>query len=172
MRIIIGSTNKAKVSAVKRIFPDAEIEEMKVNSGVNPQPVSDEETRQGAINRAKNSKDQIKGSYGIGLEGGVMYVKNQLYLCNWGALVTPENVCFTASGARILLPQKISTQLAQGMELGEVMREWTKKEDIRQNLGAVGVFTNKIISREAMFAHVVQLLRGQAEYNHSFSDND
>lgn len=172
MHIIIGSTNKAKVNAAQRIFPNAQITGIKADSAVDAQPKSDEETRQGAMNRAINSKKQHKGSYGIGLEGGVMYVEKQLYLCNWGALVTPNNSCFTASGARICLPREISAQLEQGRELGDIMREWTMKKDIRQNLGAIGIFTNELISREAMFAHVVELLKGQAEYSHALSDHE
>jgi inosine/xanthosine triphosphatase len=135
-----------------------------VSSGVANQPFSDEETRLGAINRATHCAQSKAGVIGIGLEGGVMYIDSQLFLCNWGALVTEENQVYTASGARILLPLEIESQLKMGHELGDVMDLYTKKKEIRSNEGAIGIFTNNQISRQVMFVHIVQLLRGQWEY--------
>ncbi len=164
MKIIIGSSNKAKVKAVKNVFSNASVYSADVTSGVSPQPKTDNETREGAINRARSSKDSEPDSYGLGLEGGVMQMKEQLYLCNWGVLITPNNKCYTASGARIPLPSDIATQIVNGQELGEIMQEWTKINDIRHHQGAIGIFTNGMISREAMFTHVVTLLKGQIEF--------
>ncbi|SHN04476.1 DUF84 family protein [Gracilibacillus kekensis] len=163
MIIMVGSFNKAKVNAVKNVFLDATITSVEVESGVSTQPRTDKETREGAINRAMASKDVKEDSYGIGLEGGVMQIGDQLFLCNWGALVTPSNACFTASGARIPLPNEFAKPLLNGEELGDVMQEWTTIKDIRHHQGAIGIFTNATISREEMFTHVVLLLKGQME---------
>src|SRR5690625_4033383 len=117
MNVTIGSKNPAKINAVQAVFPEKEIVGIKVSSNVSAQPFSDEETRKGAINRAIRSTEQNPSSMGVGLEGGVMFIDDQLFLCNWGALVTPEKARFTASGARILLPGEIADQLQQGAEL-------------------------------------------------------
>ena len=54
MKIAIGTKNPTKVNAVKKVFGDTfTYVEVAVQSGVSPQPFSDEETIQGAVNRAR-----------------------------------------------------------------------------------------------------------------------
>ncbi|MUK86800.1 DUF84 family protein [Ornithinibacillus sp. L9] len=164
MKIIVGSKNPTKVQAVKDVFPNNEVKSLSVPSDVSSQPFSDEETRIGAINRATQCAQSAPGSVGIGLEGGVMYVENQLFLCNWGALVTSTNEIYTASGARILLPKEINDELTSGVELGDIMDRYAKRNGVRHKEGAIGIFTNDLVSRQEMFKHVVLLLRGQREH--------
>lgn len=164
MNIIIGSKNPTKIKAVETIFPSYTVMSFDVPSNVSPQPFSDEETRQGAINRAMQCMESAPGSMGIGLEGGVMYVDKQLFLCNWGALVTEDGNTYTASGARIVLPEGFDEPLRNGEELGDVMDCYVKKQGVRKKEGAIGVFTNELISRQEMFEHVVKLLHGQMEF--------
>ncbi len=164
MRIIIGSKNKAKIKAVEKVFPNASITSKGASSGVSAQPFSDEETKQGAIHRALHCIQGETNTFGIGLEGGVMFIGNKLYLCNWGALALPDQL-YTASGARILLPQEITKELLKGRELGELMDAFAHRKQVRQKEGAIGIFTAERISRIDMFSHVIELLRGQWEYN-------
>lgn len=168
MKIIIGSNNRAKIKAVKEVFPDDPVTHQHVPSHVSKQPFSDEETREGAINRALQcveSEHEIDNFLGIGLEGGVMYMNDKLFLCNWGALVTKNKKIYTASGARIVLPAMIAQKLQAGIELGEVMAAYTKQQEVRHREGAIGIFTNELVTRKEMFAHVVKLLRGQWEFD-------
>ncbi|SEU07865.1 inosine/xanthosine triphosphatase [Salinibacillus kushneri] len=164
MKIIVGSQNPAKLNAVKAVFPKATIEGIEVDTRVSSQPFSDEETLEGAINRAKESVKAEKGAMGIGLEGGVMEFEDGIYLCNWGSLVDTYGNVFTAGGARIPLPEEIKQGLEKGKELGDLMDEYTQKQGIRKKEGAIGIFTNQQVSRGAMFTHVVRLLRGQYEF--------
>ncbi|KMY55089.1 NTPase [Bacillus sp. FJAT-27231] len=165
MRIAIGSLNRAKKLALEKAVEaaglQAEIESISVPSNVSEQPFSDEETRQGAVNRAKNALTEANADIGIGLEGGVMETDAGLFLCNWGALAVEEQVIITAGGARILLPPTIAEQLRSGEELGPVMERFTAREEIRQHEGAIGVFTNGLVTRDEMFLHVAKLLLGQ-----------
>ncbi|WP_010096184.1 DUF84 family protein [Ornithinibacillus scapharcae] len=167
MKIIVGSKNPTKVKAVQEFFPYDQVEGIEVDSHVSAQPFSDEETKQGAVNRAKFCFEKEEGVVGIGLEGGVMYVNDQLYLCNWGALISPEGELYTASGARVLLPREIEKELNNGMELGLVMDSYAKRTGVSKKEGAIGVFTNDLLTRKEMFAQVVQLLKGQWDYWHS-----
>lgn len=164
MKILIGSKNPTKVKAVENVFPEAQVTALDVASDVALQPLSDEETKDGAVNRAKKCLEYNHEVIGLGLEAGVMYVANQLYLCNWGALATADGHTFTASGARIPLPKEIEVQLTAGLELGEVMDHYAEKTGIRVKEGAIGVFTNHLVLRDELFEHVVKLLRGQWEY--------
>lgn len=66
-KIIIASQNPAKVNAVRSafstVFPDQEWEFIGVSvpSEVADQPMSDEETKQGALNRVRNAKQRHPG---------------------------------------------------------------------------------------------------------------
>jgi len=162
MKIAIGSKNPAKLGAVQVIFPEAEIIGLSVSSYVSPQPFSDKETRLGAMNRAKACL-QPGIDLGIGLEGGVMKLDGVLYLCNWCALAMPNGEILTASGARIPLPEEVEHMLNAGEELGNIMDHYAKKQNVRENEGAIGIFTNNLVTRKEMFAHVMLLLRGQWE---------
>ncbi|TCT19915.1 inosine/xanthosine triphosphatase [Melghiribacillus thermohalophilus] len=164
MKVLVGSNNPAKVNAVQKVFPNEQVEGVKVSSNVSLQPFSDEETLEGAINRARQCAQMDKDVIGIGLEGGVMELEGRLYVCNWGALADEKGNLYTAGGARIALPDEIAKELKRGKELGDIMDEYTKKQNVKHHEGAIGIFTNHLVDRETMFMHVVQLLRGQMEF--------
>jgi len=166
MRVAIGSKNVTKVKAVEEAFKrySVTIEGFDVLSGVREQPFSDEETIEGAINRANACLEISEARLGIGLEGGVQPTKYGLFLCNWGALVEVGKPPIICGGARILLPKEIENKLLEGQELGPVMDAYTNMKNIRSHEGAIGIFTNGLIPRKEMFLHVTTLLVGQFEY--------
>jgi inosine/xanthosine triphosphatase len=166
VKIAIGTKNPAKIKAGELAGRElsAELISIDVPSEVSEQPFSDEETIEGALNRAKNAMRETQADFGLGLEGGVVKTPYGLFICNWGALVTKENKSFVSGGARIKLPDEIADELYSGRELGPVMDEYTKKQDIRKSEGAVGIFSNGRIKRDRMFEHIIELLVGQYEY--------
>lgn len=162
MYVGIGSENKAKVTAVQGVFAEADVKKgFNVDSGVSSQPFSDEETKTGAVNRAQSVTLHFGMDVGIGLEGGVQPMKDGLYLCNWGALADKEGHVFTASGAKILLPSFVASELYDGKELKDVMRSYVDRTGVSQSEGAVGVFTGGIVQRREMYIHILKLLYGQ-----------
>ncbi len=169
MEFMIGSTNLAKVKAVKKVLashlPYVNVWEAEVGSGVSNQPFGDEETRLGAINRALRAAAMKEGAIGIGLEGGVRMIEGQMYLCNWGALALPNGTRFTAGGAQIPLPMKIAEELVAGKELGPVVDAYFKASGIRKKEGAIGMFTAHTVNRDDLFEHVLLLLIGQLKYS-------
>ncbi|WP_096202639.1 DUF84 family protein [Bacillus sp. FJAT-45350] len=166
-RVAVGSTNPVKIKAVQSVFTnDTAIVSIDAPSRVSAQPFSDDETRQGAIERAKATIEiDMSVDAGIGLEGGVLETELGMMLCNWGALATRSGELFVASGAKILLPEIVSSHLKEGKELGEIMGIITNDADVRKKQGAIGVFTNGLVTRDEMFSHVVKLLIGQYEYS-------
>lgn len=169
MKILIGTYNRAKTKAVQTIsriyYPEANFINIEVPSLVSSQPMSNEETRQGAINRAKQLMEMEPSDalFGIGLEGGVHEIEDTMYICNWGALATNNGEVFTATGAGVPLPKEIADRLRAGGELGPVMDVYTSSNDIRHEEGAIGVFTNGLVKRSDMFEHIMLLLIGQYE---------
>ncbi|OLS35859.1 DUF84 family protein [Bacillus sp. MRMR6] len=166
MKIIIGSTNPAKVEAVKTAFTYtySEFISLDISSGVSDQPFSDDETIKGAVNRALMALQQGNGDIGIGLEGGVQETELGLMICNWGALASNSMEPIIAGGARFLLPEEIALRLRAGEELGPVMDDYAKKSNVRKKEGAVGIFTNGLMNRVEMFSHIMCLLIGQYHY--------
>lgn len=167
IKVVIGSKNKAKVSAVRQAFSECkyeiDVQAIDVASDVSAMPFSDFETMDGAHNRAKNCLKEVKAQIAIGLEGGVMETPYGLFLCNWGAFVLQTGETYFASGARIKLPEEIAIELKTGKELADVMDEFCNRQDIRSNEGAIGIFTNGYINRTSMFVHVLLQLIGQME---------
>lgn len=168
MLVAIGSKNPAKINAVKLAFKEINIEvdihPMNVPSGVSEQPFSDEETIKGAVQRAENCLNNNGVDIAIGLEGGVTESEFGLCVCNWGAIVEKEKTPIIAGGARIILPEEIASRLRAGEELGPVMDDYANKKNVRKKEGAIGIFTNGLVTREEMFVHVMKLLIGQYQY--------
>ncbi|GGB47936.1 DUF84 family protein [Fictibacillus barbaricus] len=167
MKIGMGSSNPAKIKAADPFlayFKEAELLSYSSDSLVSAQPFSDEETKEGAINRAKDCVKQ-GASIGLGFEGGVMEMEDGMYLCNWGAVADKDGNVFSAAGARILLPLSIVEGLKQGQELGTLMGEFTQDPEIRKKDGAIGVFTSGMLTRSEMFLHISTILLGQYVYH-------
>jgi len=84
----VASTNPVKVNAAKaslsQCFPSKEttVVGQKVPSGVPDQPMSDAETRQGALNRAKGAIHAHPGhDLYFGIEGGIEEDSNKIMHC-------------------------------------------------------------------------------------------
>lgn len=91
MIIAVGSTNQAKILAVKEVIGDlpqfshAQVVAFSTSSGVREQPCSLQETIQGAKNRARNAFDQCKScNYSFGIESGSLIAhKSYLYFLSF-----------------------------------------------------------------------------------------
>lgn len=161
IHVAVGSSNPAKVEAVRSLF--AEANGLEVPSGVSDQPMSDEETRTGALNRARACIASGAG-LGIGLEGGVMESESGMLSVNWGALVDESGYEVVAAGARYPLPEEIAEGIRSGQELGDLIDRFTARQNVRQKEGAVGIFTDGRVTRRDFYVHIARLLVGQYEF--------
>ncbi|MFT8708433.1 MAG: DUF84 family protein [Sporolactobacillus sp.] len=165
MLIGVGTLNPAKLDAVKRLVAstaiDAEVKGYDVPSGIPAMPMTDEVTRQGAINRAKAvlALDH-EVTLAFGLEGGVSYFAEDMLLCNWGALADREGHVLTAAGARLALPEPLVLGIESGRELGDVVDDYTDQREVHKRGGTIGILTAGRISRSDMFLHILMLLDG------------
>ncbi len=166
--IVVSSLNQAKVLAVKEVYQSDQVKARAYPSHVSHQPKSDEETRTGAVNRALNALSENKEAICIGLEGGVMEVGGKLYLTSWGALAIEGREVITASGLRIELPSHFKEALNKS-ELSDLIDTYTQRINTRENLGAIGAFTNERINRKELFKQIVTLLKGQFEHKKKLS---
>lgn len=168
VKVAVGSQNKAKISAVREAFDQCKysfrLQAVDAPSHVSAMPFSDEETMEGARNRAEYCLLHTDADLAVGLEGGVTETPFGLFLCNWGTLISRSGQIYFASGARLKLPDEVSDEVRKGRELSDVIDEYCQREDIRSHEGAIGIFTNGRMDRSAMFVHVLIQLIGQIEY--------
>ena len=164
----IGSTNPVKIQAVKNALGHEKIKVVPCAalSGVRPQPLSDEETLRGAVNRAKDCLKKTTAAVAIGLEAGITWLQNQLYLSHWGALVDRKQNTYFTNGPLILLPEDFRKPLFSGQNLEDLMHRSTGIENLGVKEGAIGVFTQNRLNRELMLTQIVHVLMGQYNYYH------
>lgn len=155
----LGSQNIVKLEATAEVLIDYEVVGLNVDSKVGSQPLSDEETLRGALNRALAlPKDGLR----IGLEAGVQMHGDILFLVNWGVLIDSLDNIYYAGGTRIPMDEFIKDKLfIEKMELADVMDEYLNTEGIKHKEGAIGFFTNNLVKRKDIFVHIVKLLYGQ-----------
>ena len=157
MKIIVGSTNPVKVGAVeeafKKYFPECSVIGQEAESGVSEQPRSEEETINGAINRAKNSI--ADNEYGVGIEGGVCVINNKMFDCAWVAIIDKSGKIGLSGGLYFELPPKVVKKIEEGGELGPIMNELTGEENVKQKMGAIGIFSKGQLDRKQAYVQIV-----------------
>ncbi|RTE06737.1 DUF84 family protein [Paenibacillus whitsoniae] len=157
-KIALGTFNQAKRAAV---VLGAGVEPIchTVPSGVPDQPMTEDETIQGAINRAKNVLQAIpEAAIGLGLEGGLTY--DAVHAKQWYLF----SVCAAWDGSRLSIgrglyfpiPSAIGDRLLQGGgELSQIIDELSGTSGSNHREGAYGLFTDGRITRTDVFRDAV-----------------
>lgn len=150
MELAVGSRNPIKIDAVEKTLERYEptVIAVDVDSGVDEQPWSIEETITGAENRAQRALAATDADYGVGLEGGVARLDGApgLSLIMWGA-VTDGDRMERGGGPSIRLPDSVARKLTDGAELGPVMDDLLGAEDVAEKEGAAGALTGGLTDR-------------------------
>jgi inosine/xanthosine triphosphatase len=162
-KLIVASSNPVKLRAAlqgfQRMFPGESFQVYSVNtaSGVPDQPFGDQETVQGATNRASNAqKNQPDGDYWVGIEGGVEDFGGELVAFAWVVVQSQDGQGRGRTGA-FFLPPQVSALVRQGVELGVADDLVFGKANSKQDNGAVGLLTGDVIDRASLYAHAVVL---------------
>ncbi|KAJ3281529.1 hypothetical protein HDU79_010684, partial [Rhizoclosmatium sp. JEL0117] len=142
--VAVGTTNPTKLNAVKSalqtIFPNQTIivKGVKVPSGVSDQPLSDVETIEGAVNRAKRALELVsEAAYGIGVEGGIDKVGENYFGFGWTAVVDRQGAVGTGCSARFQVPMKVMKPILEGEEMAVVIDRVSGLVDNRSGAGAM-----------------------------------
>lgn len=162
MKIVIGSENRAKKAAVESVFrlvfsnENIQISTHSVESGVSTMPTNNEETLQGAINRAKAVQLlEPNADYFVGLESGVYEGPfGGMYILGWVALIKndDETIGMGHSGG-VMLPKDIAAALRGGSDLGPLISKkiGDNSGEIRHTLGTTGLLTKGLYPRNREF---------------------
>jgi len=157
-RYALGTTNAAKKRAVVQAT-GAEPSCLSVPSGVSDQPMTEEETIQGAINRAKAVLEKLPDHHiGLGLEGGLMHdhaFTQQWYLISICAAWDGKQLSL-GKGLSFPLPLQAAQRIVQeGIELRTVIDEWGNTTGSNQQGGAYALLTEGRIQRADVFQQAV-----------------
>jgi inosine/xanthosine triphosphatase len=160
-RAAIGSTNPAKVAAVRKalakLAPACEVTALDVPSGVGHQPFGDVATRAGALERARKALVASGADIAFGLEGGVELDGERVWLLSWVAAIDVAGREGYASGLRMLLPPSLGAGLREGDELGVLVDRLFGVKDSKTASGAIGLLTDGAVSRTDAFADLVAM---------------
>lgn len=179
MKILLGSTNEHKISAVKQVFKklfpneNVQIKGIKADSEINEQPLGHEETIGGALNRLKNAKLLYEGDfdYAIAIENGLFPVsvkgKKRFFDAAWVAVEDAKG------------RQTIS--LSSGLEFSEKAINKALTRDGGFKTTTVGLIiaqetncdatdpqsfmTNGLVSRVDMLKQAIEIALGQLQRN-------
>jgi len=162
LRAVVGSKNPVKVAAAREVLRrvyrrPVTVRGLSVSSGVPKQPWGDEETLRGAVHRAEAALDVDKTDLGVGLEGGLLEVGEQVFTCAWCAVARADGTTGIAGGANILLPPQVARAVLQGAELGPAMDVLTGMRDTKLREGAIGVLTQGHLDRQSAYEQILTL---------------
>jgi inosine/xanthosine triphosphatase len=163
MHLIIASTNPVKIQSAlhgfRQMFPAETFtaEGISVPSGVSDQPMSDDETLQGALNRASNARAaHPTADYWVGIEGGCEEKHGELWTFAWVVILRGEVIGKARTGA-FMLPHEVATLVRSGVELGIADDRVFGRSNSKQSNGAVGLLTADLIDRQRYYEHAVIL---------------
>lgn len=172
MHIFVGSLNPVKINAVteaaSETWPTVQVQGMDVPSGIPEQPWGDEQTRQGARNRAvaaledglQQHTSQPDKALGIGLEGGVMEFDSEVWSTVWAVVTDAEGNFYESNGARFVIPDPIATELRNGGELGPLFSKVAGQANLKHGKGAIGVITQGFIDRTEEYTVIAKMSLG------------
>ncbi len=160
LKIIVASNNPVKIDAIQKVFSaifhdPLEINPISVPSGVSDQPMSDSETFEGALNRAKNARDLwTDGDYWVGIEGGVEWFDEKLAAFAWVVILSKTRMGSARTGT-FFLPPQVAAYVRSGVELGHADDLVFGTTNSKQMNGAIGILTNDVITREELYRPAV-----------------
>jgi len=164
MKVMIASHNPVKIKAIhkgfQRIFKDNKIQVVAGSdqSGVSVQPMTDEETFKGALNRAKRIKKLNRGfDYYVGIEGGIQKFGKEMATFAWVVVINKEGKIGKSHTGIYFLPQRVCKLIKKGKELGEADDIVFGRSNSKQKNGAVGILTHDAIDRAELISESVSL---------------
>ncbi len=168
---VVGSLREPKLNAVRSALEacrpwlhgadSLEILGIDVPSEVRSTPLSRVETMRGARNRVESLRRIARERnepwrFFIGLEGGLdvvnLYGERRVFLESWVYVAGAAGAGQYGQSGAIALPDDLATRVVDdGIDLSDAIDAYVGVKGIRDNLGAWGVLTRGLITREEAF---------------------
>lgn len=160
-RVIVASINPVKIAAARQgfeqMFPAEQFEVLPFENRavISSQPITDNETLEGALTRAKNIRKLApEADYWVGIEGGCEDKPGGMSAFAWVVVLSQER-CGCGRSGEFFLPEKVAELVRQGAELGEADDRVFSRKNSKQGNGAIGLLTDDAIDREALYVPAV-----------------
>jgi inosine/xanthosine triphosphatase len=159
-KVIITSKNPVKIESVELAFAKMfgeeifEFESVNVSSDVLDQPIGNEQTRQGALNRINNAENNVKADFYVGIEGGIKDLEHDMESFTWMYIKSGDKIG-KARTATFFLPQKVGELIRSGMELGDADDIVFGQSNSKQANGALGLLTHDVITRSSYYTEAL-----------------
>ena len=161
-KIIVGSKNPVKIASAlagfQSMFPDRSFtaDGLAVESGVSDQPMSSEETLQGAVNRASQLPTMAPESqFFVGMEGGIEIIDDRWFASAWMVILDAQGRRAQGKSALFALPPKIKELVESGLELGLANDQVFAEKNSKHAGGAIGSLTASKITRQSLYEHAM-----------------
>lgn len=160
MQVVVGSENPVKLNATQQAFnkfyDEVEVISATVLSGINPFPMTQQETLKGAINRAEAAWLAFPHTtFAVGIESGVHQLLDR-YLVQAFAVVKQKTVIgFGASVAFEVSPSLIAFIEPSSDESKSTIDTVIGRKNLFQNEGLVGVLTENRLTRTQILRDAV-----------------
>lgn len=172
--VALGSTSPAKVRALETALRRVHgrfvaVTHVATPSGVPAQPVGDDETYAGAMNRARGALALVPGAQlGVGIEAGVsgagaehhaggVRAGRGLYTSAWVVVTDRAGRLGSARSATFAVPTFLAERVSAGQELGTALDAAYGLERAKDGPGAAGVLTRGLVSRSELYVQAVLL---------------
>ncbi len=170
MKVIIGTTSKLKIETVARAIKgiagvDPSIRGEDVASGV-PDTPWDEQTKLGAVNRARRISETHADIYAIGLESGLVTRYGNTYEEAWCCIIHQDTE-YLGYSSGLMLPAIVTQEMAEsGEEHGPTLRKIRERLEIENDKDTWGLYTGYQLMRtvsleEALRNALIQAISGE-----------
>lgn len=164
-KVIVASLNPVKINTTKEGFQKAfrgeeqfEFEGTSVPSGVSDQPMSEEETYEGALNRVKNAqKEMPEAGFWVGIEGGLEEQQGEWRCFAIICILDKTGKVGSSSTGYFVQPQRVMELVKQGHELGDADDIVFGDSNSKQKNGSVGILTKDVLTRETFYTPAIIL---------------
>lgn len=163
-KVVIASKNPVKINSTEigfsKMFPDEifKFDGVSVESDVSDQPMTEEETLQGATNQANNAiKSSPQSDYFVGIEGGLKEVDGNMEAFAWIVVKSKNGIVGKGRTGSFFLPDKVAELIKKGKELGEADDIVFGRINSKQSNGAVGILTGDVLTRTTYYEPAVIL---------------
>lgn len=134
LRIAIGTESEQKIGYLKEVLTeiglDAEFIPNKVPSGVSDQPLTDDETKRGSINRARAALAlHADVDIAIGIEVG--YHKNEIDLYEifcYATVIDKKDVIISSKSSSFPIPTFFQEKIKKDLPVGKYVHEYLEKD--------------------------------------------
>ncbi|MBQ3493892.1 MAG: DUF84 family protein [Clostridia bacterium] len=154
MKVLIGTKNPGKIKAAEQAlanyYNDFEIAGVSVASDVAEQPIN-EETYQGAKNRALNLKNYAKqnsldADMFLSVEAGMVNQYGKWFIVSYAVVMDKYGNESWGISPAFPVPNKFVQKIKE-TNLGVVMDEVFNATDLHSNKGGISLLTHDVISR-------------------------